>query len=83
MVGQPEGGLGFTLATTEEDVKNLCSSLSTTPLTEIEVRIGEWRTIRGRPASWVLWEMDKHKVLTMRKEGDGRVFSPVDSGHDI
>jgi len=83
MTEQPEGELGFALATAEEDVKNLCSSLSTTPLREIEVQIGEERTIRGRPASWVLWEMSERKVLTMRKEGDGRAFSPVGSGHDI
>lgn len=82
MVQQPEGGLGFALATTEEDVNNLCSSLSKTPLKEIEVHIGEKRTIRGKPASWVLWEMDKRKALTMRKEGGGREFSPVGSGHD-
>jgi len=74
MVQQPEGELGFTIATAEEDIKNLCSSLSTTPLEEIEVHIGEKRTVRGKPMSWVLWEMSKRKVLTMRKEGDGRVF---------
>ena len=75
---QPEGEIGFAIATAEEDVKNLCSSLSTTPLKEIEVVIGEKRTVRGKPMSWVIWEMGKRKVLTMRKEGDGRVFSPAD-----
>jgi len=75
MVHQLDGKHGFTPATTEEDAKNLCSSLSTTSLEEVEVRIGEKRTIRGKPASWVLWEIRNRKVLKMNREKDGWEFS--------
>lgn len=74
-VDQLDGKHGFAPATTEEDVKNLCSSFSKTSLDEVEVRIGEKRTIRGKPASWVLWENRNRKVLKMSKEKDGWEFS--------
>lgn len=76
MVDQLDGKRGFAQATTEGDVKNLCSSLSKTSLEEVEVRIGEKRTIRGKPASWVLWEIRNRKVLKMGREKDGWEFSP-------
>ena len=75
MVHQPDGERGFAPATTEEDVKNLCSSLSATSLEEIEVRIGEKRTIRGKPAGWVTWETRNRKVLKTSREKDGWAFS--------
>lgn len=81
MIEQPGGERGFALAATEEDVKNLCSSLSMTSLEEIKVHIGEKRTIRGKPASWVLWEISNRKVLTISKEKDGWAFSSLQPGY--
>jgi len=75
MVQQPDGECGFAPATTEGDVKNLSSSLSTTSLEEIEAHIGEKRTIMGRPASWVLWELRNRKVLKLSREKNVWVFS--------
>ena len=70
------GEHGYAPATTEEDVKNLFSSLSTTSLEEIEVRTGEKRTIRGKPVYWVIWENDNRKIWkTSRREGEA--FSPM------
>ena len=82
-IQEPSGERGFAPATTEEDVKNLSLSLSTTSLEEIKVQIGEKRTIRGKPAHWVLWEGRNRKVLTMSKEKDGWVSSPAGTGRDI
>jgi len=82
MIVSPDGQRGFAPATTEEDVKNLSSSLSATSLEEINVRIGEKRTVRGRPAYWVLWETSNRKDLTMSREKDGWVFSSIRTGRD-
>lgn len=82
MVQQSDGERSFAPATTEEDVKNLSSSLLTTLLEEIEVQIGDKRTIRGKPATWVLWESHNRKVLTMSREGDGWVLSSMKTGRD-
>jgi len=79
----PGGERGFAPATTEEDVKNLSSSLSATSLEEIKVRIGEKRTIRGRPMYWVLWETENRKDLTMCREKDGWAFSSIRIGYDV
>lgn len=79
----PNGERRFSPATTEEDVNTLSSSLSTTPLEEIKVQIGEKRAITGRPMDWVLWENRNHKVLTMGREKDGWVFSSIRTGRDI
>ncbi|KAF9793350.1 hypothetical protein BJ322DRAFT_121440 [Thelephora terrestris] len=75
--GSPERGSARALATTEEDVKSLSSSLSATSLKEIKVRIGEKRTVRGRPAGWVLWEKDCCKTVTMNREADEWLLSSV------
>ncbi|KAF9653791.1 hypothetical protein BDM02DRAFT_3106868 [Thelephora ganbajun] len=83
MIQQPNGERGFAPATTEEDARSLSSSLSATPLKEITVRIGEERTIRGRPAYFVLWENNNRKVLTMSREKDGWVLSSIRTGHEI
>ena len=66
-----------TLATTEEDVESLALSLSATSLEEIQVRIGEKRTVRGYPASWVIWEMEHLKTVTMTRQKDEWVLSSI------
>ena len=76
-IEQSDGSTGFALATTEEDVGRLSSSLSTASLEEIEVRVGEKRTIGGKPAHWVLWENSNHRVLKTSRENEGEAFSPV------
>jgi len=76
MIQQPNGERGYAPATTEDDIRNLSSSLSMTPLEEIEVRMGEKRTIRGRPVYWVLWENSNRKVLKMNRK-DGEAFSSM------
>lgn len=83
MVQLSSGEYGFAPATTEEDIRNLSSSLSTTSLEEIEVRVGEKRTIRGRPVDWVMWECSNRKILTMRRERDGWAFSSIETGYEI
>ena len=82
MIQQPNGERGYALATTEEDVKNLSSSLSTTSLEEIEVRTGEKRTIRGKPAYWVSWENNNRKILKTSRKG-GEAFSSLSTGRVI
>ena len=79
MIQQPNGERGYAPATTEDDIGNLSSSLSTTSLEEIEVRIGEKRTIRGRPVYWVIWENDNRKVLKTNRM-DGEAFSSIIAG---
>jgi hypothetical protein len=78
-----DGQHGFAPATTEEDVKNLSSSLSTTALEEITVQIGEKRTITGRPMHWLLWENNNRKVLTAGRGKDGAKFSSIKTSRDI
>jgi len=77
------GEVGLAPATTEEDVKNLSSSLSTTGLEEIKVRIGEKRTIRGRPMSWVLWERSNRKVLATSRRKDAEAFSSINAIREV
>lgn len=83
MIQQTDGDCGFAPATTEEDVKKLSSSLSTTSFEEIKVRIGEKRTIRGRPMSWVLWENRTRKVLKTSREKGAEEFSSISTCRDI
>ena len=66
-----------TLATTEEDVESLALSLSATSLEGIQVQIGEKRTVRGYPASWVMWEMEHLKTVTMTRQKDEWVLSSI------
>ena len=68
---------GDALATTEEDVKSLSSSLSATRLEEIKVQIGEKRIVRGLPAGWVLWEKDHQKTVTMTRPKGEWVLSSI------
>jgi len=68
---------GGALATTEEDVKSLALSLSATSLEEIMVQIGEKRIVRGYPASWVLWEADHRKTVTMTRQKDEWMLSSI------
>lgn len=69
------------VATTEEDVKNLSVSLGlSTSLDEIKVQIGEKRTVMGFPVPWVMWEESHRRTVTMsRKDG----FSSRNSARDI
>ena len=66
-----------TLATTEEDAESLALSLPATSLEEIQVRIGEKRAVRGYPASWVIWEMEHLKTVTMTRQKDEWVLSSI------
>lgn len=82
MIQLPDGERGLAPATTEEDVKNLSSSLSTTSLEEIKVHVGEKRTVRGRPMFWVLWETRNRKVLRMSRKGEVE-FSTISTCRDV
>jgi len=82
MIQHPNGERGYAPATTEDDIRSISSSLSTTSLEEIEVRVGEKRTIRGRPVYWVIWEGNNRKVLKMNRKG-GEAFSSIVAGRVI